>query len=184
MRLIEHLAGHVDRFDVQFEAFQYFFDDGDHMAYVAASVDGQTREHLINVANLVHVELVKLLSVTPEPYYADSRFHVSILSALLESPQAGAEGLWTGGTSFDRSLYPLSNADLLLRKGPKADLSEGLYNGTMPPLPGVPHEQPAQVARVAQARTGPALRTLPPIQPAALCLRLGRQFFVFPLSNR
>lgn len=181
--LIEHLAGQMDRFDVHFDAFSYFFDDWDHMAYIAAGVDGRTREHLVTLANLVHMGLAKLLSVTPEPYYADNRFHLSILSALLESGQAGAGPSWTGGTSFDRSLHQLSNAELLLRKGPKADLSEGLYHGTMPPLPGVPHDQPAQVACAAQIRAGPALCALPPIRPAALCLRLGRQFFAFPLSN-
>lgn len=208
---IAAFARGVSCFPLKFASFDCLTDDSDRLVYIAAAVDDRSRSDLAALAQTVHQELVSLLSVRPEAYYSDNRFHVSFLAALLK-PSSPAPSLspstitgasattdqgkstsmstgtlnelpWQGGTPFDRSQTQLCNAELLLRKTKCLDASQGLYRGTMPPPPGVSRDQPAVVVEAAEETAGTALRALPPVRPASLCLRLGRQFFTFPLRE-
>lgn len=187
-KAVEQMSWGMDVPLLEFSAIEHFFDDWHHLAFIAARVRRSSQDQLTLLADSVHARLAAVLAVTPLPYYTDSRFHCSFLSALVQSDftptKEQEQESWTAGTPYDRARDALSNAELLSRRGRKVDPAQGIYTGTLPPPPGVAFDQPELVARRAQAHVGTALRDVGPVRPAALCLRLGREIFCFPLRPR
>lgn len=182
IRELSALAASNDSPSLKFSGFKTFHDPSRYIAYLTALINPEYETELSKLSTQVQQVLSRSATMPPEPYFNDPEsYHVSVVAARIASSQYIDRK--DPRMSFDRSLFALSNADLLLRRYPKLYDPQARKEGMFPPSPGVDDEQPQAMVQAAEAKAGEALRALPTIRPTSLGLRMGRKMYNFPFRK-
>lgn len=182
IRELTALAASNDPPQLKLSGFESFHDANKYIAYLVTLVNPEYKAGLLNLSNQVQQVLSRSVTMPPQPYFSEHEsYHMSVLAARIASSQS--KDRQDPRIFFDRSLFALSNADLLLRRHPRLYDPQAKKEGMLPPPPGVADDQPQAIVQVAEAKSGEALRALPTLRPASLALRIGRKMYNFPFRK-